>query len=493
MDEILQLNILPMYFLYGLSFYTMGIAIALQYRSYSSFRMAHSLSLLAAFAMLHGLSEWGSVFIPVKLPDFGDFPLWKLLAIQRLLQSVSYFFLFCFGVKLISDSRNQNFFWWVTLPTVAFLGWLVHFSLFIPRVGTDDLIQWLLHTEYWSRYILAFPAGVLTAYGLALQAPEVEKINERSVLRNLWAATAAFGFFALFSGLVVPHEVGWFSSYLNADVFRRLTGMPIEVLRTVAAMMATWSITSMLAIFDLEKLRQVSESRRLEAVYRERERFARDLHDDVIQSIYGVGLHLQTTIPLIEKEPPKAKNQVSSAVERLNKVMHTLRAYIHGLGTQSVEQDMKTILAEMVNQFRDKTGLKIRLNFWNADFDRIRLLVEVEDWQQQLQQIIREALNNVVRHAQASKAEVDIHTDGSYLVVKIKDNGLGLPDGDFSWGLPGDAGRDMPGESAQPDETGTHMGMRNMRSRAMLLGGELEIYSRPGDGTRLVISIPLAS
>ncbi|MHB9095053.1 MAG: hypothetical protein ACYC21_10295, partial [Eubacteriales bacterium] len=71
MTEIFQLNVLALYLLYGLSFYTMGVAIALQYRSYSSFRLANSLSLLAAFALLHGLSEWGSVFIPVKVPNFG--------------------------------------------------------------------------------------------------------------------------------------------------------------------------------------------------------------------------------------------------------------------------------------------------------------------------------------------------------------------------------------------------------------------------------------
>ncbi|MHB1167217.1 MAG: hypothetical protein ACYC0N_01595, partial [Carboxydocellales bacterium] len=119
MNEILQVNMVTMYFLYGLSFYTMGVAIALQYRSYSSYRLAYSLSLLAAFGLLHGLSEWGSVFIPVQVPYLGDFPAWKPIAIQRLLNSVSLFFLFCFGAKLIADSRNHNF-WWFTLPAVAF-------------------------------------------------------------------------------------------------------------------------------------------------------------------------------------------------------------------------------------------------------------------------------------------------------------------------------------------------------------------------------------
>lgn len=476
MNDILQFNLLPLYFVYGLSFYTMGIAIALQYRSYSSIRLANSLSLLAAFALLHGFSEWGSVFMPVKVPDFGNFPLWKLVAIQRMLQSVSYFFLFFFGVKLISDSRRQNFFWWVTLPTIAFLGWLVYFARFIPLVGINEQMEWLVQSEYWSRYLLAFPAGVFTAYGLYLQTSEVRKINDESVLRNLRLAVVAFGFFAMFSGLVVPHEIGPLSRFINSDVFRRLTGLPIEIFRTATALLATWSITSMLAIFDLEKQRQVSESRRLEAVYRERERFARDLHDDVIQSIYGVGLNLQTTVPMMENDQMKAARQVASAVKRLNKVIHALRAYIHGLETQKVDQDLKTLLTDMVTQFRDKTGLRIGLNVQVPLFSDIRPAVGAKDWRQQLQQIIREALNNVVRHARASKAEVEIEVEGDYLVVSVQDNGRGL----FS-------------ESSAPAGTeNTHLGLRNMRARAALLGGEMEIYSRPGQGTRLVINIPLS-
>lgn len=477
MSDILHLNVLPMYFIYGLSFYTMGIAIALQYRSYSSFRLAKRLSLLAAFALLHGLSEWGSVFIPVKMPDFGNFPLWKLLAIQRMMQSVSYFFLFCFGAKLIADYRKINLHWGVIIPTTVFLGWLVYFSRFIPLVETNQQIEWLVHSEYWSRYLLAFPAGLFTAYGLYLQVPELEQINDRVVLRNLWLAIIAFVFFALFSGLVVPHRIGWFSGVLNADILRQYIGLPIEVLRTATAILATWSITSMLAIFDLEKQRHMMERRRLEAVIRERERFARDLHDDVIQSIFGIGLELQTTIPVIEKDQKRAAGHVTSVVERLNKVIHTLRAYIHVLETEKDDQDLKDIMVTMIKQFRDKTGLKITLNFPTAAFDYIRPTAVVRDWQNQLQQIIREALNNVIRHARASRAEVDIRVQSGSLIVTVADDGQGMP---------------VEYQDIAEVEGRSHLGLRNMQARAALLGGELMIQSRSGQGTRLVINIPLA-
>lgn len=477
MSEILQLNVLVMYLLYGLSFYTMGMAIALQYRSYSSFRLAYSLSLLAAFALLHGLSEWGSVFIPVKVPNFGDLPLWKLIAIQRMLQSVSYFFLFCFGAKLISDTRykSQNLFWWLTIPTAAFLVWLVQFSRFIPMVGSTGLIQWLLHSECWSRYLLAFPAGVLTAYGLALQITEAGNLNDKSVLRNLSLATVAFGLFAFFSGLVVPHgDMGWLSSILNATTFRNFTGLPIELFRTGTALLATYAITRLLVIFDLEKQKQVAETRRLEAILRERERFARDLHDDVIQSIYAVGLELQTTKNNIEKDPVKAAEQVVDAVGRLNNVIHVIRQYIQGLEAKTAEQDLKTSLNSVIAPFRKK-GLKIKFNFQLSSGIRVKPVVEAEDWEQQLRQILREALNNVVRHSLATKAQIDVRLEGDNLVMTVKDNGRGIP-------------KELP----YPNEANRrHMGVKNMRRRTSLLGGEFQLESEPGEGTKIEVSIPL--
>ncbi len=476
MIEILHLNVLALYFLYGLSFYTMGVGIALQYRSYSSFKLAQSLSLLAAFALLHGLSEWGSVFMPVRVPDFGDLPLWKLIAVQRLLQSVSYFFLFCFGVKLISDSKNQNFNWWVTLPTIAFLAWLALFLRFIPAISTDQLVDLLLHSDCYSRYILAFPAGAFTAYGLYLQISEASLINDKSVIRDIWVATFAFAFFAIFSGLVVPHyNVGFLSKVLNAETFRHFTGFPVEVFRTITAFLATWSITSMLGIFDLEKQRQVTESRRLEAVFRERERFARDLHDDVIQAVYAVGLDLQTTINLIGNDNEKASERISSTVKRLNSVIHVLRAYIYGLETQG-DQDLKVILENVIKQFQKEGGPKIKFNYQVPLVAQVKPSVSMKDWQQQLRQIVREALNNVVQHAEASDVQVDTKIEGGSLVVTVRDNGRGLP----------------PGDPFQPKQGRKRMGLDNMRTRAMLLGGDIQLFSKPGEGTRVVINIPLS-
>ncbi|MHB1405912.1 MAG: sensor histidine kinase [Desulfitobacteriaceae bacterium] len=474
MIQIQQLSLMFMYFVYGLSFYSMGIAIAFQYRSYSNFRLANSLKLLAVFGLIHGLSEWGSVFIPLMAPNLHISSIWIAVVLQRFLQSVSLLFLFLFGIKLIFDTRSKNY-WLFTLPITAFASWLIQFAFFIPLLGTNELAHWLLISETWTRHLLALPAGIFTAYGLALQIREARKMNEQTAVRNLWVATASFALFALFSGIGLPQKTNWFDRIINVQTFRQYIGLPIEVFRMVTAVTATASITRMLTIFDVETQRQITESRRWEAVYWERERFARDLHDDVIQSIYGVGLELQTTVPLITLDQGKSANRVKSAVKQLNEVIQGLRAYIQGLEATDDKHSLQALLVDTLDQFREQTGLETELNF-QLDWDALKQQVsEADCWQKQIRQIVREALTNVVQHAEASKAQVDIKIEENSLVVVVKDNGQGIPADNRS----------------RSEETRKHMGLQNMRTRAKLLGGNLELFSQKGAGTKLEIRIPL--
>jgi len=359
MHGILELNLLGLFFIYGLSFYTMGAAIALQYRSYSSFRLAYSLSLLAAFGLFHGLSEWGNVFVPVNVPYLGEFPTWKLIALQRLLQALSHFFLLLFGAKLISDTKGKNP-WWFFFPIVVLLVWLIQFARFIPLIENPDVIDWLVISESWSRYLLAFPGGLLTAYGLALQMPEVKKLNTNSVRNILWGSVAAFLMFAFFSGLVMPQSVGIMGTTISGDAFRRIVGLPVELFRTSVAVIIMCCITRMLTVFDIEKQRQLEESHHLQAVLQERERFAHDLHDDVIQAIYGIGVSLQTVPHVIKKDGIEAEKKVKISVERLNQVIHALRSYIHEL-EMGGDSELEEMLEQLVAGFRRQYDMDIRV------------------------------------------------------------------------------------------------------------------------------------
>lgn len=472
MIQIQQSILLIMYFIYGLSFYSMGIAIAFQYRSFSNFLLAKSLKLLAVFGIIHGLSEWGSVFIPLMAPNLHISFIWILVAIQRFLQSLSLFFLFLFGIKLIFDTRWKNY-WLFTLPIIAFASCLIQLAFAVLLFGTNELTHWLLLNETWTRHLLALPAGIFTAYGLFLQIKGAKKMGEQTAVLNLWVASASFTFFALFSGIGLPQKANWFDRIINVQTFRQYIGVPIEVFRMLTALMATASITRMLTIFDVETQKQITESRRSEAIYRERARFARDLHDDVIQSIYALGLELQTTIPLIKLDIAKSVGRIKSAVQRLNEVILSLRAYIQGLETAEQKQSLEDLLTDMLAQFRDQTGLETELKF-QLDWNYLKMYVdESTGFQTQIRQIAREALTNVIQHAKASKAELDVKIEKNSLLLVIRDNGQGL------------SNNRLQGSESRP-----HMGLKNIETRAQLLGGNLELSSEKGKGTELRIRIP---
>ncbi len=470
MHGILELNLLGLFFIYGLSFYTMGAAIALQYRSYSSFRLAYSLSLLAAFGLFHGLSEWGNVFVPVNVPYLGEFPTWKLIALQRLLQALSHFFLLLFGTKLISDTKGKNP-WWFFFPIVVLLVWLIQFARFIPLIENPDVIDWLVISESWSRYLLAFPGGLLTAYGLALQMPEVKELNNKSVRSNLWCSVAAFLMFAFFSGLVMPQSVGIMGTTISGEAFRRIVGLPVELFRTLVAVIIMYCITRMLTVFDIEKQRELEDSHHLQAVLHERERFAHDLHDDVIQAIYGIGVNLQTVSHVIKKDGVEAEKKVKMSVERLNQVIHALRSYIHELEMGGDSSDLEEMLEQLVDGFRRQYNMDIKVRILGKKPPGEQLEFKIIQWQKQIQQIVREALNNIVKHANATMAGVTLNYRLNSLLIEIADNGEGFCE-------------------LETDNQSTHRGLSNMRARAELLEGTLKVEATEKSGTRVELTIP---
>ncbi len=99
-------NRVLVYFVYGLVFFVLGIAILLQTRSYSRLRLARSLPWLGWFGILHGLYEWGDIFIPIQVGMMGEHYFSIYDFIQHTLLAVSFASLFQFGIDLLRPSSK---------------------------------------------------------------------------------------------------------------------------------------------------------------------------------------------------------------------------------------------------------------------------------------------------------------------------------------------------------------------------------------------------
>jgi signal transduction histidine kinase len=201
------------------------------------------------------------------------------------------------------------------------------------------------------------------------------------------------------------------------------------------------------------------------AVLEERNRIARDLHDSVSQSLYGLTLATEAAKRRLRRggEDSLAAD-LESIGETAREALTEMRLLIYELRPPALEQEGLTgSLETRLNAVERRSGLKTSLT---ADIqERLPAAVEVE-----LDRIAQESLNNVLKHARATTVDVTVHQRGRTVTLEIADNGIGF----------------------NPDAVdGRGMGMRGLGERAARIGGNLTIDSLPGAGTTVRIVCPL--
>ncbi len=216
------------------------------------------------------------------------------------------------------------------------------------------------------------------------------------------------------------------------------------------------------AAIAIENARLHERVQRL-AVVEERERIGRDLHDGIIQRIYGVTLSLDDVPELVEPGNAEAAGRVDRAIDALHDTIRELRTFIFGLGPPlNDEESLPEALEALAAEARSNIQVTV-----HVDDDVPALPVATTN---ELLSIAREALSNVARHAGARSASLHLAVRDDELLLEVADDGRGF-----------DPARRLPP---------AHRGLLNMRARAERLDGKLRIDSRPASGTRIIVAIP---
>jgi signal transduction histidine kinase len=211
----------------------------------------------------------------------------------------------------------------------------------------------------------------------------------------------------------------------------------------------------------IEYARAQEDSLRL-GLMEERERIAKELHDGIIQSLFAVGMGLQSTALLAVS--PATGTRIESAVEELDRVIRDLRNYIFGLrpgilADRQLDQALRMLGEEVQASSRVLIDVEVDA----------ALAAGLSARSHEIVQLTREALSNVARHAKADHADVRLARRGSKAVLSIEDDGIGF--------------------DVRADSAGN--GIRNMRERAEAMGGGLRITSKPGKGAKLLVTFPV--
>ncbi|HVM70755.1 MAG TPA: ATP-binding protein [Anaerolineales bacterium] len=458
-QNLFSINHEIIYFIYGLVFFVLGLAITLQSRHSSRLDLARNLTWLAAFGFLHGFNEWGDLFIPIQAAYLSPKIITVLNYVHLLLLASSFACLFEFGAALLESLKPQK--WLHILAASLFSAWGI--IVFLPlHQEISDFTTWFNTSGALARYFIGLPGGLLAAYALRKHTLQrIAPFNVPQIVRAMQAAGITMALYALAAGLIVAPVNFFPGNWVNTDTFTHYLIVPPQLIRALLGLVMAATTIRVLEIFDVETSRQIESMKEQQMLADERERIARELHDGTIQKVYTAGLLVRSAQNLAEAETPLA-GRLATAVGVLDDAIGDLRQNLSELHTPlQSDEPLRSKLEKLVNdpRFRSLVDVTLDLDLPGSDTLPPERCAHVLA-------IVQETLSNIIRHARARHVTVSASRRGKNLQLAIQDDGIGIP----------------------ADNTEGH-GLRNMRDRAALLHGRLGI-EKLEKGTRMTLDIP---
>ncbi len=205
------------------------------------------------------------------------------------------------------------------------------------------------------------------------------------------------------------------------------------------------------------------------AVLEERDRIGMDLHDGIIQSVYGVGLSLENALHTMDEDADLAKLRVKESINGLNQAIRDIRAYILDLRPRQLGDDgLMNGLRRLVSEYRANTFSEVILKGPETGLESLAQANAVA-----LFHICQEALANAAKHAAAERVDVNVWLTSDRVVMEVRDTGKGF--------------------AVEKMATTIGHGLSNMQTRARAVGGDVDISSAPGEGTTVFAWVPKIS
>lgn len=478
-------TIIIIYFLYGLAFFSMGLLVAMEGGRSSDDRVRKALRPLAGFGFVHAAHEWIEMFVPIYALSGHNFTA-SFYVLQLCTLSFSFLSLAAFGGYLLAkDEVAQRISLMVPLGLEAV--WVFGLLSIQSHYPVNELFN---VTQAWTRYSLAIPASILAAAGLIAQQRAFRRAGlVRFGQDAMWAAIA-FAWYGVLGQLFTNASALPPSNVINDGVFLRLFGFPVQLLRASLAGVASVYVIRFLRAFQVEtdqKIANLQAERLKESQQREvlrgelfrrivaaqeseRQRIARDLHDETGQSLTAIGLGLRGLESRMTRDPTQAA------------------ATLHELQTLTADslQELQRLMTDLRPSHLDDLGLSAALRWYAGKLEErypLRISVEIGGDERPLDdaakiatfRIVQEALNNVLKHSEARHASIHLDFTEKGMRAAVRDDGCGF---------------DLKRLQAIQSSSRPSLGLAGMQERAALLGGMVEVQSKPGQGTLVEAFIP---
>lgn len=490
MSSILEFHysLILVFLVYGLAFFSMGLAVVLQWKDDSDLPLTQALPALAAFAFLHGLTEWADMLALTRTEGLRLSASIPLEMVRLGLLASSYTFLLWFGIDLAArpDRRHLKARW---IAVLVLLLWGAG-TLGLAAHGESRLSGWSPLADTLARYLIGLPAGLIAACGLIRQGRFFHNSSMSHIARDCaWAATA-FGLYSVAAGLITPRGDFFPASALNYGSFLNTVGLPVQLFRTILALAMAYFVVRILRAYEEDLRLQLdrADEARLEArglaMLEERQRLSREVHDGLAQALGCLATMARVAQDqLKEGRTARAREGLQRMEETAHEAYLDAREAIHGLRIgNGGDRGLVVALQDYLDCFRRQSGLEIESIAEEGYWPSLPTATEA-----QVIRIVQEALSNVRKHARASRARLELRATEDGMEIAVHDDGRGF-----------DAGRCLRCERSGGAQNGCpecddrHYGLQTMSERARSVGGSLLVRSAPGRGTQVVLSLPLA-
>ena len=343
-----------------------------------------------------------------------------------------------------------------TLRALADLQDLDAFEVFIKIPGEKNLEKLFRagHLEdIWSEDAYSGSSSLLRKYLLKGEVRVINLPNRRMEVLSNFLKEKAFGQVLCLPIILRNKPTGMICAAHTRKKF--LSDQELELLRSIAEWIAN--------LMDYE---QQNQRIRAEIVTEERERIGMDLHDGIIQSLYGIGLSLEHARVDLNKGKSDGVAEIEKSMKALEGAIADIRAYILDLRPRQLRHsNLLEGMQSLIREFRANTMVDVNLTGSTQDVDGL-----ARPQMEALYHIFQESLSNTAKHARATMVSVRLWRQDDRVMLRVNDDGTGF-------------------DISKPSHRIGH-GLSNMKARAEGVGGGIEVISIRKQGTTLLAWMP---
>ncbi len=464
-DEFL---IFLLYLFYGMAFFAIGVSITSRDTHASNLKIASVLWLFALFAYSHAFHEWFELYESLPAPDFPEHFSPQVNLAKLGLVSVSYGFLFCFGIRLLGLSFPKKSTWFSLLPAIMVLLLL---AVVFPVLGHLTAGEFAM-IDTRIRNFIGFPAAVCSGLGLIFYSRTVTHISSKGA-KNFIGAGIALLLYGILTGIV------------PSGTHLPVVNLPIELFRGLSAFIILHFVMNALHTFDEER-KLLTEDRLTRFAKAEKLHALGELAFGIAHEINNPLANVSMTVEMLKNDfngqPVSSRYKkrfeiIERNLERASKIARELLAF----SSDRQPEMIPTALNEVIDSTLELLGTRRKAYQFKVTRGSIP---EIEGIPWKLEEVFLNLLVNAMdATAEGEEIRITTYQQDTLVIAQIKDNGKGIPDQLLSRVMD-------PFFTTKEVGRGTGLGLSICHGIMELHRGTIELVSREQYGTTVTLTFP---